>query len=332
MPPVDDGQRPAATPMSSPPAELDPATLEVMIRAITASGRYRIVERLARRTHYHLPSETPTKTALYVDVETTGLEPEDRIIQLAVVPFEFDHEGRIYGVGECEAWYEDPGRPIPEAVTRLTGIRDDDVRDRRIDDDRVGALLDQAVLVIAHNARFDRPRLEERIPAFREKHWACSCDDIPWTEEGIESAKLEWLAYRLCGMFYETHRADSDCYMGIHLLATSLPSGRLAMDALLESARRPMVRIWAFGSDIAKRHALKRRGYRWSDGDAGRPKGWWRDVAEESLAEEVARISAEAYSGPWDELRVQRHTARHRYSLRIDGLEMRPCPPLRLVQ
>ena len=26
-------------------------------------------------------------------------------------------------------------------------------------------------------------RLERRFPAFADKHWACSCDDVPWREE-----------------------------------------------------------------------------------------------------------------------------------------------------
>jgi hypothetical protein len=34
------------------------------------------------------------------------------------------------------------------------------------------------VLVIAHNADFDRPFLKKRLPAFATKHWACSRFDI----------------------------------------------------------------------------------------------------------------------------------------------------------
>jgi DNA polymerase III subunit epsilon len=47
------------------------------------------------------------------------------------------------------------------------------------------------VLVIAHNADFDRRFLERRVPAFATKHWACSRSDIDWKAEGIRSSALE---------------------------------------------------------------------------------------------------------------------------------------------
>ena len=40
-------------------------------------------------------------------------------------------------------------------------------------------------LVIAHNAAFDRPFLERRLPIFAEKHWACSRFDVDWKASGI---------------------------------------------------------------------------------------------------------------------------------------------------
>lgn len=271
-----------------------------LVEALTRSGRYQIVERLAPRTHYHAPDGTETRQALFVDVETTGLDEDDPIIQLAAVPFEFGRAcGRIFAVGACETWLEDPGVPIPAEITRLTGIADADVAGQRIDERRVSELLAGTALVIAHNAKFDRPRLERRLPAFAEKHWACSCDDVPWREEGLESSKLGWLAYRLCRTFYEAHRADADCLMAIHLLATSLPSGRPAMAALLEAARARTIRVWVTERpyDEGVNAKLKRRGYRFCDGSRGRPKAWYRDVLESQLDAESAWLAEHAYAG-----------------------------------
>ena len=41
------------------------------------------------------------------------------------------------------------------------------------------AVLDDAKLVIAHSARFDRPHVETRLPGlFETIRWGCSCDDL----------------------------------------------------------------------------------------------------------------------------------------------------------
>ncbi len=297
-----------------------------LIDALTASGRYQVIERLAQRPHYHTPDGTPTKQALFVDVETTGLGDDDRIIQLAAIPFSYARDGRIFTVGACQQWYEDPGIAIPDEITRLTGISQADVAGRRIPDEAVAALLADTALVLAHNARFDRPHLERRFPGFADKPWACSCDDVPWRAEGLESSKLGWLAYRMCRMFYEAHRADADCLMAIHLLASPLPSGRLAMDVLLECARAKTARIWACDSPFETKDVLKRRGYRWSGGENGRMKAWWRDVPESSLEAESLWLAEHVYGGT-PKHRVQLVDARTRHSTREPERAPRPWTP-----
>jgi DNA polymerase III subunit epsilon len=296
-------------------------TEAMLINAITATGKYQLIEKLERRPFYHRPDGTVTKTALFVDVETTGTEDTDAIIQLAVVPFEFcPQTGRIFAVGACEAWYEDPDRPIPSEVTRLTGITNAEVAGKRIDEGRVRALLDSAVLVVAHKATFDRAMLERRLPEFVSKYWACSCEDVPWLAEGLQSAKLEWLAYKVCRMYYEAHRADADCLMAIHLLASTLPSGVLAMQALLSAARQRTIRVWAVRSDKSTKDRLKRRGYRWQSENDGRSVAWWRDVPESQLDAEAEWLAEHVYGGP-PRHKLQRVDGRTRYSPRVAKLD-----------
>ncbi|HEV2593435.1 MAG TPA: hypothetical protein VGU02_16245, partial [Gaiellaceae bacterium] len=57
-------------------------TANLLMDAITSSGRYRIVERFERRDRYHADDGTARRMALYIDVETTGLDTtRDSIIQ-----------------------------------------------------------------------------------------------------------------------------------------------------------------------------------------------------------------------------------------------------------
>ena len=60
------------------------------------------------------------------------------------------------------------------------------------------------------------------------------------------------------------------------------------MQALLEQARRPTWRLWAKDAAIEKKDVLKARGYTWSPGVSGRPKSWYRDVADADKAAEVS--------------------------------------------
>ena len=98
------------------------------------------------------------------------------------------------------------------------------VAGHRIDERAVNDLLDRVVLVIAHNADFDRRFLERRLPAFATKHWACSRFDIDWKAEGIRSSALEFVAYSL-GFFHDGHRAASDCRATIPEIGTRIDAG-----------------------------------------------------------------------------------------------------------
>src|SRR5690349_7124481 len=164
-------------------------SLEQMARSLVESGDYRVTSRLGPLAEYHPPDNSPKLVAAVVDVETTGTNPEsDKIIELGICLFEYDREsGRIYKVLGSWEWLEDPGSGIPSEITKITGITDTMVAGHRIDDRAVDDLLSRVVLVIAHNADFDRRFLEKRLPIFATKHWACSRFDIDWKAEGIRS-------------------------------------------------------------------------------------------------------------------------------------------------
>ncbi len=289
--------------------------LEAMAARLEASPDYRVLRRFVPPARYHEPGGGPTAVALVVDVETTGLDPaRDRIIEFCGVAFEYEREtGRILGVEPPVTCLEDPGRAIPAEVVRLTGITDEMVRGKALDEAAAGRLAERAGLVIAHNAAFDRPFVDRRLPAFRDKAWACSQREVPWKELGASSAALEFLLMKRCGLFFDGHRADADCLALIHLLQQPFEDGTLPLKLLLESARSASFKVWALGAAFDKKDALKQRRYRWNNGDGGQAKAWYKAVTAGELEAEEAWLAEAVYGGGkgW---RVDRLDARRRYA------------------
>lgn len=292
-------------------------TEQDLIDQLTATGDYKVIRRLKPVDRYHDDSGAEKHIGIYLDTEATGLNPGmDRIIELALVPFEYDSEGRIYRILPAYNALQDPGVPISAFITRITGITDEMVAGQSIDLDEVTRFLADASLVIAHNASFDRPFVELLHPGFATINWACSIADVNWNEEGFEGVKLEYLGYKY-GFFYEGHRATVDCQAGIELLSQRLPGGERVMKRLLDNAGRTDVRIWAERAPFSKKDLLKQRGYRWSPGGEGLRKAWYKDLPESQLDTEMRYLNQEVYPKAVGVLPMERFDAKQRYSRRV---------------
>ncbi|NEX48642.1 3'-5' exonuclease [Pseudotabrizicola algicola] len=270
--------------------------LEEYARTLEASGDYRVLRRLTQRKSIEIPDEVVTRRGLFVDVETTGLDPsKHEIIELAMVPFSYGLDGKIYSLGEPFQKMRQPLRAIPAEITAITGIDDSMVAGAKIDPQEVAAFAAGSVLIIAHNAEFDRRFLERFSDVFASVAWACSMTQIDWIGEGYQGFKLSYLAND-AGFFYERHRATSDCLAAIELLARPLArSGRLALTELLERARRPTWRVWAESAPFDTKDLLKARSYRWNADANGRPRAWYIDVLEAELETELEFLKNEVF-------------------------------------
>jgi DNA polymerase-3 subunit epsilon len=288
------------------------------IQKLEATGDYRIIKRFKSVSFYSPDNDTIKKIGIFLDTETTGLDSDsDRIIELAMVPFEFDANGHIYRLLPEYNSLNDPGKFIPAIVTQLTGIRDEMVKGQSINLDTVKNLLADAVIVIAHSARFDRPFCENLLDEFKDISWGCSVADINWQEEGMEGRKLEYIAYRY-GLFFEGHRATIDCQVGIEILSRPLfNSGEPALKRLLDNARRTDIRLWAEGAPFDMKDKLKKRGYRWSPGDNGKRKAWYLDLPEDKLESEMNYLNAHVYIREAGTFPTDRFNAKIRYSRRL---------------
>lgn len=295
----------------------DAAALEAAAALLEASQDYRVLRRLQPRALVTAIPEQDTRLGLFVDVETTGLDPsKDEIIELAMVPFRYSLDGIIVDVGEPFDRLREPSAPIPASITALTGIDDAMVAGQRINQEEVTQFALSAAVVIAHNAAFDRKFLERFCPSFSFKPWACSMSEIDWAAEGFEGTKLAYLAVG-CGFFYDRHRAANDCLAAVEVLSRALPkSGVNALAHLLARARLPTWRIWAEGSPFEFKDQLKSRGYRWNGEENGRPRAWYIDVTDEQREAELAFLKKEIYQRDID-LKPSRITAYERFSERV---------------
>ncbi|MET1047124.1 MAG: 3'-5' exonuclease [Hyphomicrobium sp.] len=293
----------------------DADDLEHMADVLDLHDDYRVLRRLRPAPRYHLPDGTPTLRGIYPDVETTGLDAAtDEVVELGLVPFDYSRDGRIFDVHPPFDRFRDPARPIPAAVTDLTGITDDMVAGSVIEAAEIEAFIGPAVLVIAHNAGFDRKFVERLCPAFASLAWGCSWRDVPWAEEGFDGAKLAQLAAGF-GFFHHGHRACHDCHAGIDILSRDLPrSGRTGLAFLLESARSPRHRVWATGAPFEMKDRLKARGYRWADGSNGGRRAWHIEVREAGLETELRFLRRDIFGRDEGDIHVDRITAFDRYS------------------
>jgi DNA polymerase III subunit epsilon len=276
-----------------------------------------VLRRLQPPTRYHEPDGGDVKLAILLDLETTGLDPaKDEIIEIAMVPFTYSSDGRIFDVHEAYDELQEPSVPISAEITRITGITNEMVKGHTINADKVAEIAGPAALIIAHNAAFDRKFAEKAFDIFSLQAWACSMTQVPWKDEQLDGMKLEFLAMK-SGFFYDAHRATADCHAAIELLARPLPqSGTLALAALLGTARQTTCRVWAENSPYDFKDILKARGYRWNDGNDGQPRSWFRDISEVNLDEELVYLRKEIYQREAD-VPVVKITAYDRFSDRV---------------
>jgi DNA polymerase-3 subunit epsilon len=294
------------------PAALDP---EAMALALEQHGDYRVQRRLKPRLQWPAATHDDVTHVVVLDTETTGLDAsKEVIIELALLRVDIDnHTGLPVGNVQVYDGLEDPRRPIPKEVVAITGITDADVQGQRLDTDRVLEMMQGVDVVIAHNAGFDRPFVEARLPQFSTVRWACSFADIDWKAQGRGSAKLESLAQAL-GLFYDAHRAEMDCHALLAVLAAPLPqAGSTGLSRMLAAALEPSYRLSATNAPFDSKDLLKARGYRWNADQ----RVWQTRLSDsEALKAECAWLKEHAYNHRSAVIQLEKMDALTKYSQR----------------
>ena len=147
------------------------------------------------------------------DIETTGLSPANcGITQIGAVIYK---DGQV--TEEFET-YVNPAMPVPEEITRLTGITDEIVKNAPSEKEAVGAFLDFCGnrMLIAHNASFDTSFIRKvaiRDGLSFENPYLDTVSLSRYVNSELSKHKLNLLAeYYNLGEF-DHHRATDDTKM-----------------------------------------------------------------------------------------------------------------------
>lgn len=235
------------------------------------------------------------RSGVIADVETTGLvHGEDKVIQVAMLKIRYDDQG-IISLGEVFDRLRDPGIPIPEEITRITGITTEMVSGQTLTDAEIAEFIGDCDMVVAHNAGFDRKFLEADFPeaGFQDMEWHCSIDQIDWAGRGQKKTSLEMLA-QAAGFVYDAHNARSDIIATAFALDHSHPDRLSPFAEMLASAASAPVQIIAERSPFHKKEDLKGNGYRWAGEDEKTAAGGFVKVWHKTLPGDPESLGREA--------------------------------------
>ena len=151
---------------------------------------------------------------VFIDLETTGLdETADEIIEFGAVRV---RDGRI---AEEFSRLAHPGRQLPLAITKLTGITDADLRRQRPSHVVLGEFIDFVGddTVVAHNARFERAFLCRKSDDYFTNPFIDTLELARILFPTFEHHDLDTLADRLGLAVASRHRAIGDARLLVEL-------------------------------------------------------------------------------------------------------------------
>ncbi len=273
----------------------------------SADGNTVTLHRLNVETMFRFPdyftkewesaNQDTVKLGAVIDVETTGLSQEtDKVIEIGVRQFKFNRlTGEILSLEKSYSGFQDPKQPLSKEISELTGITDEMLAGQEIDWEKVNEILTHSVLVIAHNASFDRPFLDQHAAISKERIWGCSFQNVDWTKKGLPSQKLEILSV-YHGFFNSAHRALSDAESLLYLLSLKDQTEKTPYFLeLLNNARKPSAFIYATYAPFEAKDILRLRQYRWDN----LAKVWGKRIFKDELEAEIAWLTEFVYKGKY---------------------------------
>ena len=169
-------------------------------------------------------SELPLDTEFVAfDIETTGLNARnDRMIEIGAVIFSGDRILNSFNT------FVDPGCQIPEEITELTGIRNEDVHGAPDEREALAAFLAFAGdrPLIAHNAHFDTGFMRESAKRSGLEFHPVFLDTLTLSQAlltDLKRFKLDTVSNHLNLPKFNHHRATDDAMVVARIMGKFIP-------------------------------------------------------------------------------------------------------------
>lgn len=198
-----------------------------------------------------------------LDTETTGLDPaRHTVIEICAAILQIDAAGRIAGIYSIGSAMQDPGHPLPETIAELTGLDDATLKGRGVDREKLTEFIGSCEGVIAFNAAFDRPYVENLLPDLPRMPWGCAMKDVLWRRLAFEPGPQNYLLMQSGYYPPLAHRAREDVLSLVQLLSHQCTDGETVMAKLLAAMAAPAWRFEATRAPYRVKDALKESGCR----------------------------------------------------------------------
>ena len=199
--------------------------------------------------------EIPLEAATYVvvDLETTGLRPgQSGICEIGAV--------RLRGLTAAGTFqtFANPRAPLPAAVTRLTGIRDADLRRAPLPEAALRRFLAFAgdCVLVAHNARFDLSFLDREVERAHGRRIAAPVIDTVALARALLAGRIARVSLVALAQFFGT---------SVHPCHRALPDAQATAEILVrliglaqERGARTVADLSALAAPRARRAHAKR--------------------------------------------------------------------------
>lgn len=206
---------------------------------------------------------------IVLDTETTGVEDDDEIIELAMLDLYFEKKTRKFlSAGLLTDELREPvksaKKQLSPVIVKLTGLTEEDLKGKNIDAASVLERLKSADIVVAHNVKFDRKMLDRFLNSdeINDVLFGCSLNCIDWTGEGeFLSAKQELLLL-FHGVLFRGHRANTDI-MGLAWLLVKFDY----IGMIIDNLKIKHCYVEATKADFSAKGHLRKFGFEWGGDD-----------------------------------------------------------------
>jgi DNA polymerase-3 subunit epsilon len=220
-------------------------------------------------------------TLLIVDVETTGLDPQqDHVIELGAILYSVSHHcvlqqlSTLFPVRDNEA----------EGINHISSQASQEVKDFKLVLQQFQSWVEIADFLVAHNASFDSQWFGYGILPSIDKPWLCTYQDFVW-QKNYKPTNLINTALNYGVGVSQAHRALTDCQL-IASIFDRVGAEFKQFEHLLEKAvkrsREPLITVVA-KVDYDKKDLAKKQNFKWN----ANKRVWEKEIKRCDLLEEI---------------------------------------------